>query len=129
MATTHPAAPTEATTFDEYQKVVDIVNNGFKDALSEILKKLGDPHAFDAHVRSLARHGYSLEGMSDTSHLLDSFWQTTTGVNARMTWMNGAGVPERSRQYVEQIVPTPALSVAPVTHWGISLPFGIGFYT
>ncbi|WP_369395575.1 hypothetical protein AB5J72_51525 (plasmid) [Streptomyces sp. CG1] len=130
--TTHQAAPTTSADYDGYQKVVDIVNSGFKDALAQILRKLGDPNTFGTQVRELAdRHGVPLKAMdaTDTSALYDAFWRTTTGVQADINWQNADGVPGRNRGYVEQINPTHNPSTGVVSFWGFSLPFGISFST
>ncbi|WP_331761999.1 hypothetical protein [Streptomyces sp. NBC_01546] len=109
--------------------VVDIVNNGFKDALAEILRRLADPHSFGEQVRYLAdRQGVPREAVDDSRALFDAFWRTTTGVTAGTNWMNAAGVPERSRSYVEQIKPLPAdiptLDGHDASRWafGLNLP-------
>ncbi|MFE3285005.1 hypothetical protein ACFXJJ_18065 [Streptomyces sp. NPDC059233] len=133
---TQMPVPTEAAGADYvgFTTVVDIVNNGFKDALAEILRRLGDPHSFGEQVRYLAdRQGVPRDAVDDSRALFDAFWRTTTGVTAGINWMNAAGVPERSRSYVEQIKPMPADNPSADGHlgirWGFSLPFGISFHT
>ncbi|WP_406368451.1 hypothetical protein OG788_46100 [Streptomyces sp. NBC_00647] len=131
MATAHAEAPATRADFDQYQAVVDLVNKGFADALAKILQDLSDPNHFADHVRNEAqRQGVPLEAADDTRGLFDAFWNNCTGCSAQLQWMNTAGIPERTRSYVQQIdhQPVPPANGA-ASRWGFSLPFGISFYT
>ncbi|MFD3437212.1 hypothetical protein ACFWU3_06880 [Streptomyces sp. NPDC058685] len=130
MVTAPPRAATEA---DEYQKVCDIVNNGVKDLLVQILDKLKDPSTFREEVRYLAdRQGVPREAVDDTDRMFASFWNHCTGLQGDLKWLNSSAVPERSRSFVKDFTPAadvPETERDATIRWGISLPFGIGFHT
>ncbi|WP_158828141.1 hypothetical protein [Streptomyces sp. NRRL S-118] len=129
------APPLQATTeADEYQTVCDIVNNGVKDLLVEILEKLRNPATFREQVQYLAdRQGVPREATEDMDRSFASFWNHCTGLDGELKWRNASAIPERSRSYVQEFKPddgdSPAATTDASIRWGISLPFGIGFHT
>ncbi|MFD9729446.1 peptidoglycan-binding protein [Streptomyces sp. NPDC059072] len=106
--TASTALAADEADYTGFRTVVDVVSNELSNTIAEILRKLKDPHSFEATVRHLAdRQGVS-RTVDDAGSLYDAFWNTATGLQAQISWSNAVGVPERSRAYVEQIKPMPA---------------------